>query len=341
MARPPMIPTSHDDSTVITAPTDAHEPPITEGSYDTSVPDTDHRLGDRRVDEQPKGIKKVLSIVGPGLITGASDDDPSSVGTYAVTGAQTGYGYLWTALVTYPLMAAVQGMCARIGLVSGKGLAATIKQYYPKAALYPVIFLLLIATTFNVGADLVAIAAGINLLVPIPILVLVPPTAVGLALFQIFAKYEIINRVFKWLCLALLAYVVTAFFSHAHWGAVARGTVIPRLPRTKDEIGLLVAILGTVFSPYLFFWQAGQEIEEQKAEGKTTVAERQGAARREVADRKLDVNIGMLAAQVVMYFIILTSAATLGAQGKTDVNSAADAAAALKPLLGSAAEILF
>ncbi len=318
-----------------------HEPPITEGSFDTSVPEADHRLGDRRVDEHPHGLKKLRAVVGPGLITGASDDDPSSVGTYAVTGAQSGYGNLWTALITYPLMAAVQGMCARIGLVSGKGLAATIKQYYPKAILYPVISLLLIATTFNVGADLVAIAAGINLIVPIPLLALVPPIAIGLALFQIFAKYEMINRVFKWLTLALLGYVITAFFSHADWGAVLRGTVVPKVPRSKDDIGQLVAILGTVFSPYLFFWQAGQVIEEQKAEGKTTVAERQGATRGEVADRKLDVNIGMLAAQVVMYFIILTSAGTLGAQDKTDVNSAADAAAALKPLLGPAAEILF
>jgi NRAMP (natural resistance-associated macrophage protein)-like metal ion transporter len=239
------------------------------------------------------------------------------------------------------MQAAIQGMCARIGQVSGKGLAATIKQYYPKGILYPIVLLLIFANTFNVGADLAAIAAGINLLVPVPILALIPPIAIGLVLLQVFAKYQLINRVFKWLCLALLAYVATAFVSHANLADVAKGTFIPKLPRTKDDINLMIAILGTTISPYLFFWQAGQEIEEQKAEGKTTVAERQGATRTEIADRKLDVNLGMLASNLVMYFIILTTAATLHAKGKTDVSSATDAASALQPLLGSYAKILF
>ena len=317
------------------------EPPLFEGSYEHSIPGEDQRLGDRRVAERPRGLKKIITVLGPGLITGASDDDPSGVGTYATTGAQTGYGYLWTALITYPLMTAVQGMCARIGLVSGRGLAATIKQYYPKGVLYPIVLLLVAANTFNVGADLAAIAAGVNLIVPIPVLALIPPVGLGLALLQVFAKYQTINRIFKWLCLALLAYVATAFFAGADWGQVARGTFIPRLPTTKDDIALMVAILGTTISPYLFFWQAGQEIEEQKAEGKETVAERRGATRREVAERKLDVSLGMLASNLVMYFIILTTAATLNASGKTDINSAAEAAKALQPLLGPAAEWLF
>ncbi len=194
----------------------ALEPSITEGSFDKSVPEADQRLGDRRANEQPKGLKKFLAVLGPGLITGASDDDPSGVGTYSTAGAATGYRYLWTAIVTYPLQAAIQGMCARIGLVSGKGLAATIKQYYPKGVLYPIVVLLIFANTFNVGADLAAIAAGINLIVPIPILALIPPIAVGLILLQVFAKYQMINKIFKWLCLALLAYVATAFVSHAN-----------------------------------------------------------------------------------------------------------------------------
>ncbi|MCA1668637.1 MAG: Nramp family divalent metal transporter, partial [Thermomicrobia bacterium] len=257
-------------------------------------------------------------------------------------GAATGYRYLWTAIITYPMQASIQGMCARIGLVSGKGLAATIKQYYPKGVLYPIVILLIFANTFNVGADLAAIAAGINLLVPrLPILALLPPIAVGLILLQVFAKYQTINRIFKWLCLALLAYVATAFVSHANLADVAKGTLIPKLPRTKDDISLMIAILGTTISPYLFFWQAGQEIEEQKAEGKTTVAERQGATRKEIANRKLDVSLGMLASNLVMYFIILTTAATLHVKGKTDISSATDAASALQPLLGSYAKILF
>ncbi|MCA1723403.1 MAG: divalent metal cation transporter [Thermomicrobia bacterium] len=303
--RPPALPDDEKEPVETTKRGPALEPPITEGSFADSIPDPDHRLGDRRIDVQPKGIRKFLNVLDPGLITGASDDD-------------------------------------RIGLVSGKGLAATIKQYYPKGVLYPIVILLIFANTFNVGADLAAIAAGINLLVPrLPILALLPPIAVGLILLQVFAKYQTINRIFKWLCLALLAYVATAFVSHANLADVAKGTLIPKLPRTKDDISLMIAILGTTISPYLFFWQAGQEIEEQKAEGKTTVAERQGATRKEIANRKLDVSLGMLASNLVMYFIILTTAATLHVKGKTDISSATDAASALQPLLGSYAKILF
>jgi len=316
---------------------DSVEPPISEGSFDTSLPVEDRRLGDRRKDKQVSGPRKLLSILGPGLITGAADDDPSGVGTYAQTGAQTGYGYLWTSIITYPLATAVQSMCARIGQTSGQGLAATIKKHYPKAVLYPMVLLLIAANTFNVGADLAAIAAGINLLVPISILILIPPIAVALILLQVFAKYPLINRIFKWLCLALLAYIATALFAGADWGEVAKGTFIPQIPRSKDDIGLLIAILGTTISPYLFFWQTSQEVEEEKEEGEETVAERRGTTRREVADRKLDVALGMLASEVVMYFIILTTAATLHADGKTNISSAAEAASALKPLLGSGA----
>ena len=320
---------------------EASEPSIIEESYDTIIPEGDHPLSDQPKDERRSGLKKIFGVLGPGLITGASDDDPSGVGTYAQAGAQTGYGFLWVALITYPMMVAVQLMCARIGQVSGKGLATSIKQYYPKSILYPIILLLIAANTFNVGADLAAIAAGINLLVPVPILILIPPIAVTLVLLQVFAKYQLISRIFKWLCLALLAYIVTAIFSGANWGSVVKGTLIPHIPRTKDDIGLMIAILGTTISPYLFFWQTGQEIEEEKAEGESTVAERQGATLREIADRKLDVTIGMLANNVVMYFIILTTAATLNAHGKTNVNSATDAASALKPLLGSGAELFW
>ena len=340
--RPPALPEEEEkEKPGLTARDPAFEPSIMEGSFEDSVPDADGRLGDRRTSDQPKGIKKVFSVLGPGLITGASDDDPSGVGTYSTAGAATGYRYLWTAIITYPMQAAIQGMCARIGQATGKGLASTIKQYYPKGVLYPIVILLIFANTFNVGADLAAIAAGINLLVPIPIITLIPPIAVGLILLQVFAKYQMINRVFKWLCIALLAYVATAFVSHANLADVAKGTLIPKLPRTKNDITLMIAILGTTISPYLFFWQAGQEIEEQKAEGKTTVAERQGTTSKEIANRKLDVNLGMLASNLVMYFIILTTAATLHVNGKTDISSATDAASALQPLLGPYAKILF
>ncbi len=317
------------------------EPGTIDGSYTASIPAQDQRLGDGREATETHGARKLLAVLGPGLITGASDDDPSAVGTYAATGAQAGYGFLWMALITYPMMAAVQGMCARIGLVSGRGLATTLRQYFPKWLVYPVLLLLVVATTFTVGADLIAIAAGINLLVPVPIVVLVPLIALALTLFEVFAKYQNINKVFKWLALVLVAYVFTGFAAHADWGAVLRGTLIPHLPRDKNELGLAIAVLGTTISPYLFFWQAGQEVEEKKAEGKETPAERHGATRQQVADRKLDVNIGMLASNVVMYFIILTTAATLHRTGKIDVGSAADVANALQPLLGPVAKYLF
>jgi len=317
------------------------EPGTIDGSYASSVPAPDQRLGDRREAMEKHGARKLLAVLGPGLITGASDDDPSAVGTYAATGAQSGYGFLWMALITFPMMAVVQGMCARIGLVSGRGLAITLRQYFPKWLVYPVLLLLVVATTFTVGADLIAIAAGINLLVPVPIVVLVPLIAIALTLFEVFAKYQNINKVFKWLALVLVAYVFTGFAAHADWGAVLRGTLIPHLPRNKDDLNLAIAILGTTISPYLFFWQAGQEVEEKKAAGKETPAERHGATRQQVADRKLDVNIGMFASNVVMYFIILTTAATLHQTGKTDIASAADVATALQPLLGPVAKYLF
>lgn len=301
-------------------------PPLTSSS---------HRTPARRRD-----LRAVLSVLGPGLITGASDDDPSGVGTYSAAGASTGYRYLWTALVTFPMMAAVQGMCARIALVTRKGLAATIRQCYPRPVLYPLVALLVFANTFNVGADLAAIAAGINLLVPLPIPALIPVIGVALLLLQVFAKYTTINRIFKWLTFALLAYIVTAFFAHPDWRQVALGTFVPRLPRTTADIGLMIAILGTTISPYLFFWQAGQEVEQEKADG-VMDAEQRAATPQAIADEKLDTNVGMFASNLVMFFIILTTAATLHASGQTEIQSATDAAQAFRPLLGPAAEIVF
>jgi NRAMP (natural resistance-associated macrophage protein)-like metal ion transporter len=317
------------------------DPPLTSGSYDTSVPAPDYRLGDRRTPAHRRGLRNLLSVLGPGLITGASDDDPSGVGTYSATGAATGYRYLWTALITWPMMSAVQGICGRIALVTGKGFAAAIRQCYPRRVLFPLVGLLVFANTFNVGADLAAIASGINLLVPLPIPLLIPVIAVGLMLLQLFAKYTTINRIFKWLSLALLAYVATAIFAHPDWLQVLRGTVIPTIPRTKDEIGLMIAILGTTISPYLFFWQAGQEVEQENVDGVTSAEQRRAQAPQAIANEKLDTNIGMFASNLVMYFIILTTAATLHVSGQTSIQSATDAAQAFRPLLGPAAEFVF
>lgn len=289
---------------------------------------------------RPSPIKRLLGILGPGFITGASDDDPSGIGTYATAGASLGFTFLWTAWVTFPMMAAVQFICAKIGLVSGRGLAGVLRMYYPRAALYPVVFGLLVANTINAGADLGAIAAGINLLVPVPIRVLIVPVGIGILLIQIYGSYRFIERTFKWLTLALFAYVGAAFFSRPELSEVLRGTLVPSLTLDRTHLSMLVAVLGTTISPYLFFWQAGQEVEEQISMGRRTLEQRQGATRREMRDAAWDVNIGMFFSNAVMYFIILATAATLFKAGETDIDSAIDAARALQPLAGDAAGIL-
>jgi len=288
----------------------------------------------------PSPIKRLLGILGPGFITGASDDDPSGIGTYATAGASLGFTLLWTAWVTFPMMAAVQFICAKIGLVTGRGLAGVLRTYYPRAALYPVVFGLLMANTINAGADLGAIAAGINLLVPVPIRVLIVPVGIGILLIQIYGSYRFIERTFKWLTLALFAYVGAAFFSRPELSEVLRGTLVLSLKLDRAHLAMLVAVLGTTISPYLFFWQAGQEVEEEISIGRRTLKQRQGVTPRELREAAWDVNIGMFFSNAVMYFIILATAATLFKAGQTDIESAIDAARALRPLAGDAAGIL-
>jgi NRAMP (natural resistance-associated macrophage protein)-like metal ion transporter len=274
------------------------------------------------------------------LITGASDDDPSGIGTYAVAGATLGYTTLWTALVTLPLMAGVQFICAKIGLVSGRGLAGVLRHHYPRALLYPVIIALVIANTINAGVDIGAIAAGINLLVPIPISWMVVPIALGLLVLQIWGSYRLIANTFKWLTLSLFAYIGSSFFARPDWGSVWAGTFVPHLRFDDMTLATLVAILGTTISPYLFFWQASQEVEEERAMGRTRLWMRRGATDQELKVAAWDVNAGMLFSNAVMYFIILATAATLHEAGQTWIESAADAAEALRPLAGDAAAML-
>jgi NRAMP (natural resistance-associated macrophage protein)-like metal ion transporter len=290
----------------------------------------------------PKGrLRRFLDLLGPGFITGASDDDPSGIGTYAQAGASLGFATLWTALVTFPLMAAVQYTCAKIGLVSGMGLAGVLKRHYPRWLLYLVVALLLLANTINAGVDIGAIAAAVNLLVPaIPIAWMVVPFGLAIVALQAWGSYRLIERAFKWLALALLAYIGAAVFARPDWHAALRGTFVPTVSTDPTFTTTLVAILGTTISPYLFFWQASQEVEEEKAEGKETVEERQGASRKELGIAAWDVNIGMFVSNVVTYFIILATAATLHVAGKTDVQSATEAAQALRPLAGGASEVL-
>jgi NRAMP (natural resistance-associated macrophage protein)-like metal ion transporter len=289
---------------------------------------------------RPNPVRRLLRILGPGLITGASDDDPSGIGTYAMVGARLGYTPLWTALATFPLMAAVQFICAKIGLVSGQGIAGVLRQHYPRTLLYAVVVGLMAANTLNAGADLLAIAAGVNLLLPVPIAALIVPIAVGILALQVWGSYRLIARTFKWLTLALFAYIASALFARPDWGEVLRGTFLPTFRFDGTFLAALVAILGTTISPYLFFWQATQEVEEQSSRGRKRLWHRRGATDGELTYAFWDVSIGMFFSNVVMYFIMLANAATLHRSGQTDINSAADAAEALRPLAGNAATAL-
>jgi NRAMP (natural resistance-associated macrophage protein)-like metal ion transporter len=285
--------------------------------------------------------KKVLKRLGPGLITGASDDDPSGIGTYTQAGAALGYATLWTAIVTLPLMIVVQHVCAKIGMCSGRGLAGVLRRYYSKKLLYPVVFGLVVANTINAGADIAAIAAAINIIVPIPISVMVLPIAVAIVVLQVWGSYKLIVKVFKWLTLSLFAYVIAAFLAGPDWYAVAKATFIPQISFTKEYATTLVAILGTTISPYLFFWEASEEVEEEKSYGRSTLSARKGATDAEIKTEKIDTIVGMLFCNVVFYFVILAAGATLHESGRTDIQSATEAAQALRPLAGNLATVLF
>ena len=285
-------------------------------------------------------VKRFFKLLGPGLITGASDDDPSGIGTYAVAGASLGFATLWTALFTLPLMIAVLLTCARIGMVSGMGLAAVLRRHYARNLLYLTVIGLVIANTINAGADIGAIAAAINLLIPIPIAVLVLPVALAILALQIWGSYRLIARTFKWLTLALFAYVGSAVFARPDWSDVIKATFIPKLSFDANFLAMVVAIFGTTISPYLFFWQADQEVEEEISFGRVTRAQRRGASDAEIKYARWDVHIGMLLSNLVMYFIILATAATLFKTGHTNIQSATDAAQALKPFAHGAASLL-
>jgi NRAMP (natural resistance-associated macrophage protein)-like metal ion transporter len=284
-------------------------------------------------------FQRFFKLIGPGLITGASDDDPSGIGTYSMAGAAFGYTLLWTALVTFPLMAGVQYICAKIGLVCRCGLAAILRQHYPKAVLYPAVLGLLIANTINAAADLMAIAAGVNLLVPIPILWLILPIGLSLLILQIWGSYSLIANVFRWLTLALFAYIGAAFLASPDWKEVLKGTLLPTIHFDSAFLSMFVAILGTTISPYLFFWQANQEDEEKTANEGQHLGHK-GATGIELRFAAWDVNAGMGLSNVVMFFIILATAATLHRSGQTQIATATEAAEALRPLAGVGAYVL-
>ncbi|MDO8471792.1 MAG: divalent metal cation transporter [bacterium] len=310
-----------------------------------AVLDTEKLAGKMGGRKTLAAAKNYWHILGPGLTTGASDDDGSGIATYSQTGARYGYGLLWLAAFTFPLMAIVQEMCARIGLVTGQGLAANIKKHFPRWVLLTATMLLFTANTFNIGADIGAMAEAVRLFRPEWSfgLIAIGMTALILGL-QIFTPYKNYAKYLKWLALVLLSYIFsTLLIDGLDWMAIGRAAIVPSLANIdRDQIILICAILGTTISPYLFFWQTSQEVEEEIASGETSIASRRnGLQPEQIKDMRVDVWSGMFLSNLVMFFIITATAATLNATGITNIETAAQAAEALRPLAGDYSYALF
>lgn len=291
---------------------------------------------------EPNPIKRAFKIMGPGLITGASDDDPSGIATYSTVGAGFGYSCLWMAPFSFPLMLSVQYICSKVGLVTGRGLAGTLRRHYHPAILWSALVVLTVANVINAGTDIGAMAAGVNLIFPaIPVNVAVVPISLILLGSLVVFSYKRLASVFKWLTFSLFAYVITAFFCKIDGATVLKDTLIPSFSMQPGYIAALVAILGTTISPYLFFWQANSEVDELKDAGAKTVVERKGASDADLKFAVADIAVGMFFSNCVMYFIILTTSATLFKNHQFNIESASQAAKALEPLLGSWATLLF
>lgn len=286
-------------------------------------------------------VRKFFSQLGPGLITGAADDDPSGISTYSVAGASFGYLPLWMAPFAFPLMFAVQLMCARLGLVTGRGLAGVIRLYYPKWVLWGACTLLIVANVFNIGADLGGMAEATEMMTGIKSYFWTPVYTLLIISLLFFSSYRHLARVFKWLTLVLFSYIIAAFLSQPDWSAVLYSTLVPRVQWSSAFLATFVGILGTTISPYLFFWQTSQEVEDERSHGRLTIKQREGATDDELRVARTDIFAGMLFANVVMYFIVLTTAATLHVSGQTGIETAQQAAEALRPLAGNGAYLLF
>jgi NRAMP (natural resistance-associated macrophage protein)-like metal ion transporter len=302
----------------------------------------------RRYIGLPEKVRKThhasyLKTLGPGIITGAADDDPSGIGTYSQAGAKYGLGLTWLAVYLLPMMSAVQETVARIGIVTGKGLTGAISERYGKRILYPLVFLLIFANTVNIGADIGAMVASFQLLVPINFTV----GAILLTLFMLFLEitfsYHRYSKVLKWLTISLFAYIVTGFIIQPNWLEVAKSMVAPNIQLNTAFLAAMVAVMGTTISPYLFFWQASEEVEEEKDKAKEPghQVHHKLALRREIKEMRKDTYVGMSYANVVFLFIVITTAFVLNKNGITNIESASQAAMALKPLAGNFAYLLF
>ena len=288
------------------------------------------------------GERRFLGYFGPGWITGASDDDPSGIATYSQAGAQFGYGMTWVMLFTWPLMAAIQEICARIGRVTGTGIAGNIRAHYPPWLLRAIVVLLLAANILNLGADLGAMGAALHLLVAGPARLYVIAFAIGCALLETFARYERYASILKWASLSLLAYVATALVVDVPWGRVAFFTLVPSLVWRQDYIVTIVAVLGTTITPYCFFWQSSEEAEEERIDPMAhALLEAPEEARREIWRIRVDTYVGMGFSNLISWFIIVTTAATLHAHGLTNITTSAEAAEALRPIAGAFTFVAF
>jgi NRAMP (natural resistance-associated macrophage protein)-like metal ion transporter len=279
-------------------------------------------------------IKGFWRILGPGLVTGAADDDPSGIATYSQTGAQFGYGQLWTALYMLPLMTAVQEACARIGLVTGKGITTIVKERYSKAVLYSVVGLVVIANTINIGADLGAMASAAQLLINVPFIVLTLVFTSVILLLEVFTNYKVYSKILKWLAVTLMAYPITLFIVHQPWATIFKASVIPHVEFSFAFFFIITGVLGTTISPYMFFWEASQEVEEDQerhllTQGKPLISWMS------VHKMRLDNTFGMIFSEFATWSIIVVAATVLHNSGVHDVKTAADAAKALEPLVHS------
>lgn len=278
---------------------------------------------------------RFLKILGPGLITGAADDDPSGIATYSQTGAQFGYGQLWTAIFMLPFQTAVQEACARIGAITGKGLVAVIKQYYSKKIVYSVSLLVFVANTINIGADLGAMAAATQLILPINFVFWCLTFTIVILFFEIFANYKVYSKILKWLALALLSYPLTVFIIQQPWGTILRSTFIPHFEFSFAFLFIITGVLGTTISPYMFFWQASEEVEEEKEKG---IKKNNGLpilSTNFIRNLRIDTFVGMFFSELATWSIIIVAATVLNQNGITDIKTSADAARALEPLVQS------
>ncbi len=311
----------------------------------TQTPKVDAREVQRRSSDRevprPVGLRAFWKRVGPGIVTGAADDDPSGIATYSVAGAQYGTALLWTALFTWPLTIAVQTMCARIGMVTGQGIAGALRHKFPRPVLVVAAVALFIANTINVGADLTGMADAAEMLSGVNSHVWVIVLGAGIAAATIRLRYALLARILKWLAVVLVAYAITAFYIGPNWHAVAHDTFVPGVPKVGGAWATIVAILGTTISPYLFFWQASQEVEEEKALGRRRVEDRIGAAPYEITTRAIDITAGTFFSNAAMFFIILATALTLHRAGITKLQTSREIAAALTPLAGRFATLLY